>query len=198
MDNNQVVLKTRTKNQVVLEDLEQSKKIVHKAAPILHDIFDNNIHKYLFYTVEGRDDNISKILDQNAGVDYILKRDKDGQLFGIASRTQSITRRRYDTFTIRKARASGAPTEFDKMRKAAREEAFYPKWRMHIYYDKDTENIVSLAIAKSMDILDFILAGYADTNFTGRGQVGQSEFYVVPWTQMNELGYEIYTYHEVK
>ena len=169
-----------SKTQAVMNDMRYSLKQVEKARPIIRDLLGGGEIK----AVEGRDDEICLMLDQNCGTDYFQKY-KNGVVFGIGSRFQSIAPGQplYNTFTIRKARESGAPTEYEKRKLAIEKNGIYPYWTMHGYYSSVTGDILSLAIARTEDIWQDIADGYTETNHTGIGKIGQAEFYVVRWNE---------------
>ena len=62
---------------------------------------------------------------------------------------------------------------------------------MHGYYDEDTEEIISLAIAKTKDIWDCIEKKFCYTMETRYNQIGQSSFYCLSWDKMVREGYKI-------
>ena len=181
------------KSQTVMHDLRFSLKQVEKARPIIKKLLKGGEIK----AVEGRDDEICLMLDQNCGTDYFQiygnGEKLNGVVWGVGSRFQSVWHggKTFDTFTIRLARESGADTEYKKRKLAIERNGIYPFLTMHGYYDEKTGEILSLAIARTKDIWDCIEKGHCDTKKTGQGQVGQATFYVVGWEKFKSLGYPI-------
>lgn len=148
--------------------------------------------------VEGSDDEVCKMLDLTCGTDYFQVYRESGLVWGIASRMQEIDTNRFkkpfNTFTVRKARTSGAKTEYEKRKHAIKNGGVYPFLTMQGYVDKQSKSLMSLAIAKTTDIMDYVDKGFADVKHTGESQNGQAEFYVVHWDKFAEAGYNIKKY----
>lgn len=176
-----------------MQDMRFSLLQVEKARPIIKKLMNGGEIK----AVEGRDDEICMMLDQNCGTDYFQMYGKgeklDGVVWGVGSRFQSVWHgsKAFDTFTIRLSRESGADTEFKKRKLAIERNGVYPWLTMHGYYDEETGEILSLAIARTKDIWECIEKGHCITRKTGQGQIGQATFYVVGWDKFKDLGYPI-------
>ena len=181
------------KTGAVMHDLQNSLKQVEKAKPIIRELLRGGEIK----AVEGRDDEICLMLDQNCGTDYFQIYRKgdllDGVVWGIGSRFQKVRHgsKTFDTFTIRKSREYGTDTEYIKRKRAIQNNGIYPYLTMHGYYDEETEEILSLAIAKTIDVWDCIDNRFAYTMFTNYNQIGQSEFYCLRWDKMLREGYPV-------
>lgn len=175
-------------SQVVMSDMRTSINRVEKAAPIIRQLMNGGEIK----TVEGDDNEICKLLDVTCGTDYLQVYKEFGLVQGVASRVQVIKDgfRPFNTFTVRKARDSGAVTEYEKRQYAIRHGGIYPYLTMQMYVGED-ESVLSVGIAKTTDIMDFVEKGYAKENHTGREQIGQAVFFVCKWSDMKDRGYKV-------
>ena len=104
--------------------------------------------------------------------------------------------RPFNTFTVRKARASGAKTEYEKRQDAIKHGGVYPYLTMQGYVDKQTGGLMSLAITKTTDLMEFVESGYATERHTGREQIGQAAFYVAAWDKMQQTGYKVLVFNK--
>ena len=143
-----------------------------------------------FRTVEGVTiDEMAKLLDTLAGID-VWHIDSLRGIRGLASRIQT-TSRDWHTFTIRKSRASGAKTEYEKRKLAIENGYLYPYFTMQAYISEGDQRLISFAVAKTADIIEMIDEGHCRENHTGHAQIGQAGFYVVDWYEMKSLQYPI-------
>lgn len=182
-----------------MNDMRYSLQQVEKAKPIIKQLLNGGDIK----TVEGSDNEICLMLDQTCGTDYFqVYGESDGQknglVWGIGSRFQKTWHncQPFNTFTIRKSRASGAKTEFEKREYAMKHSGIYPHLTMHGYYDATTGEILSLAIARTKDIWDCINKGYAKEQRTAYDQIGQATFYFIEWAEFKKHGYDIKIYQK--
>lgn len=175
-----------------IDDLNTSLAQVERAKPIIRQLMNGGEIK----AVEGEENEICMMLDKTCGTDYFQCYD-NGLVWGVGSRFQKIKSgyRPYNTFTIRKARDSGHVTEFEKRKYAMQKGGIYPYLTMHGYYDEKTGDIISLAIAKTKDIWDYIEKSNCDTKHTSQNQIGQAEFYTVSWNDFRRRGYRILEYN---
>ncbi len=157
-----------------------------------------------FLIVEGQTtDKMKLILDQLSGIDS-WHIDFERGLRGIASRIQIIddikfpNAKSFNTFTIRKQRESGVLTEFEKRKYAIKNGYLYPFYTVHAYIRKSNNNLMTCAIAKTKDIIEYIDKGYSAVNGTNKEQVGQATFYVVYWNEFARKGYKIYSWQTKK
>lgn len=149
----------------------------------------SEIFKGEFVVVEGvTDDKMSLTLDQLAGIDLWYFNTNMG-VRGIANRIQ-FQSKCWATFTIRKSRASGAKTEYEKRKYAIEHDWLYPVLTLQGYINRD--KVLGFAIAKTEDILWMIDNGYTHVQKTGKSQIGQAEFYVVSWADMKRHNKNIY------
>ena len=181
-----------------MKDLQFSLAQVEKARPIIKKLMGGGEIK----PVEGRDDEICLMLDQNCGTDYFQifgnGHKLDGVVWGVGSRFQKVCHgcKPFDTFTIRKERESGAKTEFEKRKLAIERNGIYPYLTMHGYYDESNGEILSLAIARTKDIWQCIEEGHADERHTGENQIGQAKFFYLYWDKVKNLGFPIKIYRK--
>ena len=176
-------------SSIVMNDMRKSMSFIEVAKPIIRNLIGGNI-----MTVEGSDCEVCQMLDTRCGTDYFQIYSADDVVYGVASRVQYGYP--YNTFTVRKRRASGAMTEYDKRRMAIKSGGVYPFLTMQTYVDTNTREINSLAVMKTTDLFDFIEKGYADTNHTKHDKHGQASFYVAHWNKIKECGYQIFVYEK--
>jgi len=161
---------------------------VKTAGPIILGMLGGN----RIMCVEGSDDQVLQMLDMTCGIDYFHVYDNKGLVRGVASRFQTTSGgRSYDTFTVRKERESGAMTEYEKRKFAMRRGGEYPYLTMQAYVDADSQDVVSIGIARTIDVFDYIDAGLAETRHTGSDKIGQASFWVVPWVRLAEFGRDV-------
>ena len=183
------------KVETVMKDLNYSLEQVERAKPIISTL----LHGGEIKAVEGKDEEICKILDLTCGTDYFQVYSDKGLVLGVGSRFQSIKSgcKPFNTFTIRKERESGNITEFEKRKYAIKHQGIYPFFTMHGYYDETTREILSLAIAKTVDIWDCIEKGYCKEKHTGQNQIGQAVFYCIDWIEFKRKGYKLLKYERL-
>lgn len=145
--------------------------------------------------VEGQSNDICRLLDMTCGIDYLKVIDKSGDVKGIANRVQWIAEngRVWNSFTVRKDRESGANTEFIKRKTAIENDSIYPYYTIQTYVRKNTDELISLAIAKTTDINDYI-EKYNPPVQMSTDERGRAWFYVVYWKPFEEKKYEIIKY----
>lgn len=180
------------KVETVMKDMRFSLEQVERAKPIIAKLLGGGEIK----AVEGDDNEICLMLDRTCGTDYFQVYEQTGIVWGVGSRFQSIRSgaKPYNSFTIRRSRKSGAMTEFDKRRYAIKKNGVYPYLTMQGYYDENTRDILSLAIARTVDIWECIENNNCIVRQTGYWQIGQSTFYVIDWTMFEKLGYKLLKY----
>jgi hypothetical protein len=148
------------------------------------------ILKGKFEVVEGVTvDQLAKLLDALAGID-VWHIDKIKGIRGIALRIQ--TGKYWKTFTVRNKRESGAKTEYEKRKYAIEHGYLYPYLTVQAYISPEGK-LKGFAIARTVDIMSAIDAGFSGTRHTGEKQVGQAEFFWISWKTLAELGYTIVT-----
>ena len=174
--------------QIVINDMRRSMAFVDKAKPILKRLFNGGE----VMTVEGDDNQVCRMLDMTCGTDYFQIYSDKGLVWGVASRVQNIKDgcKPYNTFTVRKARESGAKTEYEKRQEAIKHGGLYPYLTMQGYVNT-SDDILSIAIAKTTDIMEFVEKGLAYENHTRADKIGQAAFYVVDWRKFKTYGYKL-------
>ena len=172
----------------VLKDMGRSLNYVNeKIRPIIEKMFP----RCILIQVEGNNNEICKLLDMSCGIDYLLRNENSGFIYGVASRVQYSVN--YRTFTVRKQRESRALTEFQKRNQAISVGAIYPQYSMQAYIVG--ENVSGLAIVKTTDLMKFIEGNFAEVRHTNADKVGQAEFYVCKWDKMKVCGYKVFEYN---
>lgn len=176
----------------VMNDMRVSMARLEKARPIIRRLLNGGeIHP-----VEGDDNKICQILDQTCGMDYLQVYKDRNLTWGIASRIQTYNpaSKPFNSFTVRKARESGAATEYEKRRDAIARGGIYPYLTMQAYVNEDTGEIDSLAIARTVDIMDFVDSGKASERHTKADKIGQAAFFVAYWDDLEKSGYKVLRY----
>ena len=128
-------------------------------------------------------------LDMLGSMDYLCFSTKGG-VRGLASRIQY--NKNWRTFTIRKERASGAKTEYDKIREALENDSMRPTYSFQGYIDELKKCPMGWAIAYTKDIFYLLEKGLCYIKQTGEHQKGQASFYVVCWDKISKNGFELY------
>jgi len=142
--------------------------------------------------MENRPDvELARLLDMKAGIDGWQIR-TDG-MRGIAARVQTDCE--YRTFTVRRERDSGAKTEYEKRAEAiyGNNGLIYPTITVQAYRVINNEGIVvSVGVARTKDVFDFIRAGYAKQKRTSNAW-----FFVAPWDDMRQRGFRVHQHRHV-
>ena len=171
----------------VTEDMKKSlNQVKDKIKPILAKLLPD----WRLLRVEGKDEEVCKMLDMSCGIDYLLCSVNSCQIYGVASRVQY--NRNYRTFTVRKDRESGAITEYEKRRQAMYFGTISPKYTMQAYIEN--EDVSGLGLTKTADLMNFIHEGHAQELKTKADKIGKAEFYVCSWDKMKKYGYKVIEY----
>lgn len=145
---------------------------------------------------EGSDSELAKRLDMTCGIDYVLVSGDGSLLKGVGCRFQEDRwAQKYNTFTIRKERDSGARTEFEKRKHAIKKGGLYPYLTMHGYIDTENDRIDRMAVAKTAELIDYCENCNPPVKHTGDWEDGQAEFYCVDWDEYKQSGRSIFIYH---
>jgi hypothetical protein len=167
------------------EDLKESAKFFQELIwPEIKDYFG----ECKLTPAEGADkDSLASHLDLNSGIDYFIMQCNRGADF-LASRIQYDKNRR--TFTIRKERASGVRTEYDKLCDALDGNMVRPKYFSHAYIIKSPPRILGGAICNMDDLITHIRTGKEGKDYIilDVTKNGAARFYVVKWIRLKELG----------
>jgi hypothetical protein len=135
--------------------------------------------------MEGRPDiELARLLDMRAGIDgwHI----HSGGMRGIASRVQYG--HDWRTFTVRMSRDSGAKTEYQKRFEAIHTARgwIYPAITVHAYAETQIGPIISIGIARTADVIDFIAKGLHKERRTSN-----AVFAACSWLEMRKTGYRV-------
>lgn len=142
-----------------------------------------------FEVIEGVTvDHLAKLLDTLSGIDA-WHIDHLRGIRGIALRIQTGDKN-WHTFTIRNKRSSGAKTEYEKRKNAIENGYLYPYLTVQAYI-KSSDELLSFAVARTVDIIEYIDKGYSKKQHTGASQIGQAEFFVIDWYDFKRRGYKI-------
>lgn len=175
---------TDSQNKVVEDIRESNKAIIKLKNTILPRLISGRI-----ISVESQEDEVKKLLDIEAGIDY-LRYDKHG-LQGIASRIQY--KYTANTFTIRTERESGNKTELEKRLYAIENDYLYPEFTLQAYFDNSIDlNLYSVAIIKTVDLFN-----YYKTNEDDFGKsASNAKFIYIHWEKLRHLQIKIYKEYE--
>lgn len=125
----------------VMSDMRRSMNRVERARPIIANLLNGGE----IIPVEGDDNEVCKLLDMTCGTDYLQAYKDKGLVWGVASRIQTVKRgfKPYNTFTVRKARETGATTEYEKRAYAIKHGGVYPFLTMQAYVDENDDFCLS-------------------------------------------------------
>jgi hypothetical protein len=192
------------KKEAVIADMKRSMAAVKKAEPILCDLLKrttNNGSEFRLLPVEGDENEICTMLDKTCGIDYFLEWTYKNlsTVYGVGCRVQWVDAPRekiWNTFTIRAQRDSGAETEFEKRVRAIKNKGQYPHLTLHIYMNKNTDEVESFAIARTEDIVAYIQSQRQEVQdrHTGSKQIGQAKFMAVDWQLFKPHTKNLYIY----
>ena len=170
----------------VMTDMYNSIKALRISTPIIKELLHFKHGEII--DVENQNNETCFHLDTNCGIDYLLYFKGEGWTRGAAWRSQPV-KEPYNTFTVRKSRDNGSVTEFEKRKDAIENNAIYPYYTLQAYYDEDTGELLSIGITKTEDLIDCISKGHYKLLHTRSDKIGQAEFYVVRWSELQRLNY---------
>lgn len=175
--------------------ITESMQILKSAEPVIKKLL--NIDEGIILDVENQNNDVCKHLDLSCGIDYLVYYKTKDWTRSAAWRAQRVLTGMdvYNTFTIRKERDSGTKTEYEKRKAAIENNAMYPHYTIHAYYDDDSKKLLSLAIGRTKDIIECINKGLTYDKHTGAEQKGQASFWAVKWTTMKQNGYHVETWY---
>lgn len=124
--------------------------------------------------IEGREDDLAKLLDRLAGIDGLIV-NPNGEMDFYSSRVQ--VGKNYETFTLRRSRLSGVKTEFAKLQQASRTGGAMPQFTIQTFVDSD-EQSATVAIAPMIDVVQYAERHNPEIRATATGET----FFVIPWT----------------
>lgn len=147
-------------------------------------------------STEGVGRDLEQNLDVLGGVDAFQVLQGEG-MRGIASRVQwhePPMPDEYMTFTVRKSRANGAPTEYDKRLRAVENPRgfLYPHLTTQAYLSppRRSGELLSAAVALTRDVVRMIRDGEEGFHYQVR-ETHNAEFYVLRWWVMRGLGLRV-------
>ena len=144
------------------------------------------------------DDTMKEYLDRLAGIDLWVINDDKG-ITGLASRIQWGARA-WNSFTVRRTRATGTATEWEKRRTAMASQGqyIYPYWSCQAYVTVRPSRVngrlmscgqlLSVGLARTEDIFDHLErtpVTHRETHSDG------NTFFVAWWGQMQGAGYPV-------
>ena len=185
-----------TMSEKWMQDMAKSSAVIKQALPILRDML--NDRKLNLMPVEGKEEEVCKMLDKTCGIDYFVLR-SDSETFGVAWRCQWVEPgKEYNSFTVRKSRETGAATEFEKRKNAVKNKSIYPYYVCQAFVNMYTNEIISLGLTTTETELDYIVNPITikEIRHTGKEQDGQAEFYVLYWCDMRVFGYDVIVYKQ--
>jgi len=140
-------------------------------------------------SVENSSRVVNKLLDR-AGIDALLTC-RTGGLQGVALRIQKNCN--YRSFTIRKERASGAITEYEKYLRALQNGHIAPTFTVQAYVDTKNDIVLSGGVARTADIYDYLEKHPEEIEMkkTASYNIGLAKFLPVFFDKFKEKGYWI-------
>lgn len=178
-------------NEAVERDMRKSMAYVDAIQPVVQKLLGGE-----FMPVEGEENPVCQMLDRTCGTDYFQVYRQRRLVWGVASRVQEIWDgcKPFNTFTVRKSRASGVKTEYEKRKDAIRSGGVYPYLTLQAYVNDKTGALMSLAVVRTEDLMKYVESGKAKEKHTGEKQIGQAAFFTVDWQGFHDAGYRILAY----
>lgn len=125
--------------------------------------------------IEGREDDATKLLDRFAAIDGLIVNVNGTTIDFYSNRVQ--VGKNYESFSLRRSRANGTKTEFEKLQQARRTGGAMPQFTVQAFVDSD-EQSATVGIAPTLDVLD-----YAEHNPEIRATTNAT-FFVAPWREL--------------
>ena len=176
-----------------VQDMYKAKDTFQPAYSILRRMLDKNL---FLIPLEGVKTTECATLDRKYGFD-LWGFTGDHLQFGFAWRDQKVKKNQkpFNAFSVRASRETGAETEYAKRKHAIENQEPYPHYWVHIFHDEDTNEILSMAVTTTKDLIDYIDTYKPELRHTGADQTGQASFYPVFWSDMMaKKKYNIITY----
>ncbi len=128
-----------------------------------------------------QDNELRTLFDVGSGIDA-WQVSTEGGMYGIASRVQPYGRD-WSTFTVRRTRASGSKTEWEKLKDAcySRDGRVFPQWFVQAYTSKDRTTLLSCAAVRTVELVSHIDFFCRDEYDVKRNGSDGNEFWVAGW-----------------
>lgn len=183
------------KKEEWVQDMKKSSNVFNEHIDEIKQLLETGIGPVQIMSVEAEDNEICKMLDTKAGIDYFVYRKKQDNSYSLASRILNTTKTSPpNVFTMRFERESGAKTEYQKIKNAIEHDLNYPQFTLTIYYKKDTDKILSMGLARTTDIIKCIDAGMAEEKLNDSTDKWV-KYYSLRWKDMTDAGYFVKTYY---
>lgn len=127
----------------------------------------------VIHSTERHENELAKVLDYS-GIDGVLV-DKHGWTLSFSSRVQFG--KNYESFSIRRSRPNGTPTEFDKLKNQL---SMKPACHVHSFIADDEKTAV-VAITPTIELIKYIDKNPHQWRSTANGET----FYFAPFTQLD-------------
>lgn len=164
-----------------ITDLNKSASFIDKILIILN-------LEFKILSMENHENPILKALDDYAGIDFIAV-DRNKHCFGLAIRCQYIKdgKQPYNSFTIRYHRYTNTKTEYEKRIEAIENGYMFPLYTVQVYINEKTNEIISAAIIKTIDLYDFC----KKYNYRLQSKQSDNEFLIAYWKDVELAEYNI-------
>lgn len=175
-------------HECVRKSMNNSNAVMERLKPLISQLLESDG----LITVEGVDNEVCKLLDVTCGIDYLDVKYGTEIINGIANRVSWIWvgRRPFNTFTIRKSRENNSMTEIHKRIEQIQKKGLYPQRTMHVYVECDTDRLLSIGVARTEDIIDYILK-YNPPFKPSEDEHGKAWFFYCSWQDMIAKGYNV-------
>lgn len=141
--------------------------------------------------VEFQSGDVAKLLDQQAGIDYLVH--GSSGVVGVALRSQFIKvgNNPFNTFSVRYRLKNQHETEFEKRHRAIKQGNMFPTWTIQSYFDT-SGMFLSAARILTQDLYQYIdeVGNYAADSYVNPQDGNQ--FLACRWSHIKRLGYQIY------
>lgn len=179
-------------NKEFEKDMSKAYQFYEKNKAQINQIFKEN----KLFNIEFDDNQLARLFDMYAGIDYIAYNIRHKSMFGVASRI-NFNPKHHKFVTIRYKRTSGAKTEFEKRLKSILQDnsSIYASITMQIdalerKNDKENHNLIRAIVFESdklylaiNDNISFFENKYMETNHSD----GNS-FFRLPHSLIEEIG----------
>ncbi len=127
------------------------------------------------------DSELRTLFDVTSGIDA-WQVSTAGGMYAIASRVQPYGKD-WSTFTVRLTRASGAKTEWEKLRDAcySRDGRVFPQWFVQAYTSKDGSSLLSCAAVRTAELVSHIDFFCSESQDVRENRCDGNKFWMVGW-----------------
>lgn len=148
-------------------------------------------------SIELENTKLSKMFDQYSGVDAFQL--VNNKLRSVALRMQKCQGKKWNTFTIRYTRSSGAKTEYKKRLEAilSGRGFLYPYLTIQAYYDETKKELLSFGVVKTEDLYNYVSMNLPKITKRTNKQDG-NVMLVISFSELQKRGVNVLIYDNEK